>query len=161
MQKSRRYSGPLPNPRFAQQVSDIVMPPFLGGVGGDITADAANNMLGVARYPGAITEVFFSLGASGKDDTNPLSMTVDVNINGTTIFTTQPVIAHTSGESSEHRTTVPEAEDDGVTEAVIDVDANEFAAGDVITFDIDITRTASPTTEISNLGIIVECRPLI
>jgi hypothetical protein len=145
--------------RFAQQVADIAMPPMQGCLSGDQTADALANPLGIARFDGAIVGFYVSVGGSGKDDSNALSAAFDVNINGVSALTTEADIAHVSGEASQHKTTFPEAADTGVTEAVIDPDAAEFSAGDVITWDFDITRTASPTTEISNPCVIVELRP--
>ena len=107
--KSRLDSGPLPTQRFAQQVSDVAMPPLYGFVSGEITASQMGNTLGVARFDGAIVGVYGSVLASGKDDTNALSVEFDVKINGTSVLTTKPKIAHVSGEASQFKTTFPEA----------------------------------------------------
>lgn len=157
--KSRSDSGPLPNQRFAQQVADVAMVPLIGGISGELTTSPAGLPLGVARFDGAIVGVYGSVVASGKDDTNALSLEFDVTINRTSIFTTKPVIAHVSGEASQQKTTYPEAADTGITEAVINASAAEFSAGDVIAWNLVLTRTASPTTEMDHPNVIVELRP--
>jgi len=157
--KSRSDSGPLPTQRFAQQVADIAMPPLQGSLTGDQTSDALVNPAGIARFDGAIVGFYVSVGASGKDDSNALSAEFDCKINGVTCLSTLPIIAHVSGEASQQKTSFPEAADTGITEAVIDPAAAEFSAGDVITWDFDITRTASPTTEMNAPCAIIELRP--
>ncbi|MGW8177640.1 MAG: hypothetical protein ACWGQW_02425 [bacterium] len=157
--KSRMDSGPLPNQRFAQQVADIAMPPLFGSLSGEVTVSVMGQPLGQARFDGAVVGVHAAVLASGKDDTNALSATFDVKINGVSIFTTQPAIAHVSGEASQQKTTLPEAGDTGITDAVINASAAEFSAGDLINWDFKITRTNSPTTEMNSPSIMVELRP--
>lgn len=159
MQKGRRYSGPLPNPRFAQQVSDIALPPLVDCLSGEVTASVGGRPLGLARFDGSIVAVNLSCKVSGKDDSNDLYFEADVRINDTTVFTTKPQIAHVSGEAAQQKTTYEEAADTGITSAVINASAAEFSAGDVIEWDFLITRTASPTTEIADPCIMVELRP--
>ena len=157
--KSRYDSGPLPTQRFAQQVADVALPPLFGSLSGEVTVSVMGQPLGLARFDGAIVGVYASVLASGKDDTNDLNAEFDVKINGTTIFTTKPKIAHVSGEASQQKTTYPEAADTGITDAVINASAAEFSTGDMIDWDFVLTRTASPTTEMSQPSIIVELRP--
>lgn len=155
----RYYRGPLPNPAFDRQVAAVDIGINHGVVSGEVDASAGGLVLGVARYAGKIMNVGLSVLASGKDDTNALSIEADVLINGTSCLTTKPKVAHVSGEASMQKTTL-ETGDTGITQAVINQAANEFAVGDVIQWNMLLTRTASPTTEMSNPAIVVEVEPL-
>jgi hypothetical protein len=130
-----------------------------GDFSGEITVSQTGVNLGMARYGGRILNLGLSVLASGKDDTNALSIEADVFINGTSALTTKPKIAHVSGEVSQQKTTL-QTGDTGITKAVVNAAAAEFAVGDVITFNFEITRTASPTTEISNPIALLEVEPL-
>jgi hypothetical protein len=68
------------------------------------------------------------------------------------------MIAHISGETSQHKTTIVTG-DTGITQAVINRDANSVAPGDVITAKFTVERTASPTTEITDPVINVGMKP--
>ena len=125
---------------------------------GEVKVSGYEFVLGTPRKPGNISNAFFSVLESGKDDTNALDIEVDIKINGTSCLTTKPKIAHTSGEDSEQRTTITD-EDDGVTIAVIDGDANAYEPGDIITGKWTLTRTATPTTEIQHVCVVVELMP--
>jgi len=127
-------------------------------ISGELTASQKGVPLGVANVAGKSSNVWLSVGASGKDDTNDLSVTVDVKINGTSCLTTAPIIAHVSGEASTNKTTKDDA-DTGVTQCVMDPDANDVSYGDVLTYDMLLTRTASPTTEMCTFAIAVEFEP--
>lgn len=127
--------------------------PIIYTISGEFTADDSGVPLTSPDFDGYIQKVNVSLGASGKDDTNTLSVEVDVKVNTSTIFTTKPKIAHVSGEASQAKNTLSSG--DGITEAVYDRTATDFDAGDIIYADIDVTRTASPTTEMSNLVLSV------
>jgi hypothetical protein len=157
--KSRMDSGPLPTQRFAQQVADIALPPLQGCLEGSQTSSSTDQPLGITRFDGSVVGVFATIGGTGKDDDNALSGEFDVMVNGATVLSAEATIAHVSGEGSLHKTSFPEAADVGVTEAVIDPDSAEFVAGDIITWNFNLKRTASPTTEITNPCIIVELRP--
>ena len=157
----RPRRGPYPGVGFTKQVQDVNLGPLYDGFSGEFTADDHGRFLGIARTSGKVRGVQLSCLASGKDDSNPLNFEVDVQINGVTCLTTKPKIAHVSGEASQQKTTYPEAADTGITAAALNYAANTFGPGDVITADFDITRTASPTTEISFPGIIVELEPNI
>jgi hypothetical protein len=127
-------------------------------VSGELTATVGGAPLGAPRFDGSIEDVWISVGASGKDDTNSLSVEADVRINGTSALTTKPKIAHVSGEASQQKTTKVSG-DTGVTQVDLNESANTFSAGDVISYDLVLTRTASPTTEISNVALVVELLP--
>jgi len=128
-------------------------------VSGEITAQKTGYTLGAVDFDGVIPKVWLSVGASGKDDSNTLSLEADVFINGTTCLTTKPKIAHVSGEASQQKTTLGSAADTGITDDVILESANSFNAGDVITYNLELTRTASPTTEITAPCLVVELLP--
>jgi hypothetical protein len=155
----RFYRGPLPDPNFGKLVAATEMQPDHGGVSGEVTASSGGLNLGTARYAGKILNVGLSVLASGKDDSNDLYVEADVLINGVSALTTKPRIAHVSGEASSQKTTL-ETGDTGITQCVVNAAACEFAVGDVIQWNMLLTRTASPTTEISNPAIVVEVEPI-
>ena len=151
-----RNQGPFPSPAFLQQIAANVAAPMMYGYSGEITANA-NQTLGAAVASGKVSGVSLSVEASGKDDTNTLSFAGDVLINGVTCLTTNPVIAHVSGEASQQKTTAKTG-DTGITQAVLDQDANTISQGDVISCTLALTRT-SPTTEVKAPCIMVEFEP--
>lgn len=152
------YAGPLENPSFASQVESVVMSPMIACFSGEITANKGGYPVGAVRFAGHISDVWLTVEGSGKDDTNTLSMAANAYINGVSCLTTAPVIAHVSGEASAQKSTVSTG-DTGITQAVVNGSANQFAAGDIITVGLTMTRTASPTTEMSNACIVVELMP--
>ena len=152
------YRGPLPGPAFGQQVSSQVDPPIAVGHSGEITTNKDNISIYAPRQAGRVANAYLSVGASGKDDSNTLSLELDVKINGTSVFTTKPKIAHVSGEASQQKTTLVTG-DTGITQAVMDTDNNDYSPGDLITYTYDLTRTASPTTEISAPVAVIELMP--
>jgi hypothetical protein len=155
---SRKYRGPYANPGFAQQVNEVVEPRIGAVFSGEFTSTVRGYPLGAAKYAGRVEDAWFSVGASGKDDAETLSMTVDVKINGTSCLSTKPIIAHVSGEVSGQKTT-KETGDTGVTQAIINADACTYSPGDLFTADVVLTRTASPTTEVANIAVVVELEP--
>ena len=150
--------GPYPSPGFKQQLAANDHSPMLATFSGEISASAPGRLLGASNVGGKVSDVWLSVGESGKDDSATLSMTVDVMINGTSCLTTTPVIAHVSGEASTNKTTKVSG-DTGVTLRVLDSDNNDVSPGDVLTYDITLTRTASPTTEMNAVAVAVEFEP--
>ena len=132
--------------------------PMMAVVSGEITTNVSGAPLGACNVAGKISNVWLSVEASGKDDAATLSITADVYINGTSCLDTAPIIAHVSGEASTNKTTKDDA-DTGVTQCAMDSDNNDVSYGDVITFDMAWTRTASPTTEMKTFAIAVEFEP--
>ena len=155
------FMGGWPSTHFPRMVSDAVSPPFVGILSGEVALTRRGMPLGVARYPGRITSVNLSVLGSGKDDSSVPTCTANVKINGTSCLTTQPIVAHVSGEAAQQKTTVSEAADTGITEAVVNQSANTVAAGDVLTWDLVYTGNASPTTKAHNVVIIVEMDPFV
>jgi hypothetical protein len=153
----KQRKGPYPSPSAAKLWAANAMPPMMDVVSGEFTTNVTGKPLGAVGMSGRVSNVWMSVGASGKDDAATLSLTVDVKINGTTCLTTKPIIAHVSGEASQQKTTKTST-DTGVTQTVLS-SANTVADGDVITYDLTLTRTASPTTEMSNAAVVVEFEP--
>ena len=153
-----RKQGPFPSPAFLKQVAANAIVPLMYSYSGELTGTRSNQPLGVAVTSGKISGVWMTIEASGKDDTNTLSLSGDISINGTSCLTTNPVIAHVSGEASQHKTTVVTG-DTGITQTVLDADNIAVVQGDIITCDLTLTRTASPTTEMKNPCIVVEFEP--
>jgi hypothetical protein len=150
--------GPFPGPAFKQQVAANDPSPMLATFSGEITASTPGRALGAVNIAGKVSDVWLSVGASGKDDSATLSVTVDVMVNGTSCLTTTPIIAHVSGEASTNKTTKVSG-DTGITQRVLDADNNDVSPGDVLTYDITLTRTATPTTEMNAVAVVVEFEP--
>lgn len=151
--------GPFPGVGFKEQVAANSPFPMQVLFSGEIVNDFQSVPVGAANYAGRISAPWLSVLQSGKDDTNTLSLTVDILINGTSCLTTAPIIAHVSGEASTNKTTKTD-DDTGVTQAVVDPDNNTVSEGDFITCDVTLTRTASPTTEMEHLAVAVPIYPV-
>ncbi|RLI36474.1 hypothetical protein DRO66_05565 [Candidatus Bathyarchaeota archaeon] len=149
---------PYSDPNFSKQVEFVLCQSLGACHSGEFTADDLNAPLGVPKKAGKIGNIFLSCEQSGKDDSATLSFTCDVRINAVSCLTTPPAIAHVSGEVSQQKTTVV-AGDTGITQAVVNRAADTFNPGDIITYDLVITRTSSPTTEIRTPCIVVELEP--
>ena len=154
----RRYQGPFPTPNFSKQVNEVAEPSLAGLYSGQITVGKAGVLIGAAKGAGKVVDVWMSIKGSGKDDSNELELSGNVYINGTTCLSTNPVIAHVSGEAATNKTT-KETGDTGITQGVVNPDARTYSAGDVFTCDFTLTRTASPTTEMQNAVIMVDLEP--
>ena len=152
------WRGPLPNPAFRGQVSMHGESPMSSAVSGEITTNKGGTPLGSPRMAGRVADAYLSINASGKDDTNSLALELDVKINDVSIFTQKPKITHVSGEASAQKSTKISGEA-GITSAVIDSDYNSYDPGDVLTYTLTITRTASPTTEMANAVVVAELEP--
>ncbi|MFA6735898.1 MAG: hypothetical protein WCR87_03145 [Saccharofermentanales bacterium] len=157
----KEMQGPFPaGVAGLKSIAANNLPPLFVSVSGNLTSSVSGAPIGAARCAGRVRKFWFTLGASGKDDTNPLQVSGELKINGTTCLSTRPSIGHISGEASQHKTTLVTG-DTGMTQAVIDGDANSFSAGDIFTYDLDLVRTASPDTEISSIVVCAELEPLI
>lgn len=152
----KNLTGPFPSVAFNEQVAANALVPAVAVFSGELKADLYGT-LGSPRVGGRVSDVWLSIGASGKDDSNTLSVEGDVLINGTTCLSTKPKIAHVSGEASQQKTTKVTG-DTGITQRAL-ATASTFSAGDVLTYVFDITRTATPTTEMDNAVLTVEFEP--
>lgn len=150
--------GLRPHINTNKRAATDLMNPLFGSVSGEITGAPGQTPTGISRAAGKVRRVLLSVGASGKDDSNDLSIAGDVFINGVSCLSTNPDIAHVSGEASQQKTTAVTG-DTGITQSVINQSANTFNPGDVFTHSFTITRIASPTTEISNPVIMIEFEP--
>jgi hypothetical protein len=153
-----RTLTPFPTPHFSKQVELVVSQPFCASFSGEFTANVSGAPLGAPKTAGRVANVFLSVQMSGKDDSNPLQITGEVYINSTSCLTTRPGIIHVSGEASQQKTTKITG-DTGIVQAEIDADNATYNPGDMITYDLLLTRTSSPTTEIINPCIVVELEP--
>lgn len=154
----RELVGPFPAAEWRKMLAANVQPPVVGSISGEITTNKTGVPIGVVRTSGHVVGVWMSLGASGKDDAHTLSLDTDVRVNGTSCLTTKPKIAHVSGEASQQKTTKVTG-DTGVTQAVVNYSASEVSPGDVLTMNLTLVRTATPTTEIQNAVVMVEIEP--
>lgn len=153
----KQRKGPYPSPGSPKQWAANILPPLVAVVSGEFTTSKNGLPLGAIGLPGRVSDVWMSVGGSGKDDAATLSATADVLINGTTCLTTAPIIAHVSGEAAQQKTTKTSS-DTGVTQAAVS-SANSVAQGDVLTCNLTLTRTSSPTTEMHNAAVVVEFEP--
>jgi len=117
---------------------------------GDITASLTAKVIGYAHGAGTIVRAGFGLGTTGTDATDDLAAEMDVLIGETSIFTTKPALTSAAADGA---TTY--AAGDGVTEGVIDDEANAVTAGDPISVALDLTRT-TPEEEMANAVLEVE-----
>jgi len=154
----KEFVGPFPIPNWRKMLSANIMQPLFSSFSGELEANVDRAPLGAARTSGIVTDVWLSIGASGKDDSAELQVSGEVFINGVTCLTTKPSITHVSGEASQNKTTkVPG--DTGIAQGVIDTTANSFSVGDSFSYDLTVVRTGGPTTEMSNPTIVVELEP--
>jgi hypothetical protein len=153
----KQRKGPYPSPGSPKQWAANILPPLVAVVSGELTANHTGVPMGSVGLPGRVSDVWLSVGGSGKDDGHALSVTADVLINGTTCLTTKPIIAHVSGEAAQQKTTKTRT-DTGVTQSAVS-SANSVAQGDVISYSLTLARTATPTTEINNVAVVVEFEP--
>jgi hypothetical protein len=145
--------GVIPSPGIRNQVLDRG-PKISYSFSGEITSSKSGTPIFAPDFAGKVADVHLCLANGGKDDDETLAIEGDLLIGGTSVFTTKPKITHVSGESAAARSTFET--DDGIQSCVIDHDNNDFSAGDVFMFNYALTRTASPTTEINNLVVLVD-----
>lgn len=156
----RQDGSPLPEVGWRERLALNVMPPLQAVASGEITAARTVINLGSPRFKGAIKNVWLSVGQCGRDDSgNPLSLAVDVRLDGTTVLATQPTIAGVTGEAAVQKTTIDVA-DTGITAAVLDYTHYTFNAGATLECEFILTRTASPASEMENPCVVVELQPL-
>jgi hypothetical protein len=156
----KSMQGPFVSVAINKQNAANIQAPLVGVVSGEFTTSSPGVPLGAMNGGGRMSNVWLSIATSGKDDAQTLGVEVDVKINGSTCLATKPKILHVSGEASQQKTTKITG-DTGITQAVMNASANTYTAGDVITWDRTVTRTASPTTEMANLVVVVEFEPII
>lgn len=117
---------------------------------GEVTADSTGNVVFIAPKAGKILDVIGGVMENGSDSVDPLTMTFTVKKNGTAVCSTDPAIAKNA--ASDARVTT-QASGTGITQAVVKSDGTEdFAAGDTISVDYDITRT-TPDTEVTGPSV--------
>ena len=150
---------PTPGVSFNKLISANVVGPFVFAVSGELSVNKTGVPFASPSMGCRVSNVWLSVAASGKDNSNTLSVEVDVKVNGTSCLTTKPKIAHVSGEASQQKTTKITG-DTGITQSVMNSTYNLTTSGDVLTYDVSLTRTSSPTTEMSNLVCVVEVEPV-
>lgn len=153
-----RGKGPYPEAAYEKRLAQCVMPPLMDVISGELTTSRVDRPLGAARFPGRVTAVWMSVKGCGRDDSNALQISGEVFINGTTCMTTKPSICANNGSAAAQKTTVVTG-DTGIAQGVVDQTANTFEAGDVFTCAYTIKRTATPTTEIKGVVLVVELEP--
>jgi hypothetical protein len=118
---------------------------------GDIVASVTATFLGLALQAGVIAGAVLHVGNTGTDASNPLSLEMDTLINGVSSWTIKPAIAKTAADGA--RTNVAGT---GVTVGVLDPTKVALAIGDIITYSLTLTRTASPSDEMDSAHVEVQ-----
>ena len=106
----------------------------------------------VATKEGAIMNAGLFLQSTGIDASNPLVCELDVEINDVSIFRTKPSLSN-SATGAQASTFVAGY---GAVVGVIDSEKALLNVGDVVTFDLALTRTASPSQEMAGATVIME-----
>lgn len=150
------FRGPWPNPSMQRKVVQKDPAPLMAIISGEITADVGAP-IGVSNISGRVVDVYLSLEERGRDDSNTHTLDMDVLINGTSCLSTKPKIAANNGSASDQATTAESGT--GITQAVIDTDNDDVSQGDVLRYFGTLTRTASPTTEMSDGVVVVVIEP--
>lgn len=98
-----------------------------------------------APFAGDITDVIMSLGVCGTG-AGPTEIDVNKGIGGTSIFTTEPSIAHDDTDGSEDNGTINAAADDFALGDIIElvIDAVSTGSADNMTVTIELTGTGQP-----------------
>ena len=105
--------------------------------------------LGVVLEDGKITDFLVAVANNGRDDDNSLGLSAELQKNGVSVLSGEVEISDSaSGEAGTFAyTEVPTF----VTTSVV--------RGDLLSLDVTVTRTASPTTEIQDLCASVKIVP--
>ncbi|RLI01788.1 hypothetical protein DRO30_03610 [Candidatus Bathyarchaeota archaeon] len=154
----KKLQGPFPSPGFREQISANVLPPLIGFYSGEVTTSIGETPIGAVHSGGRISSVWMSVRSCGQDDSNTLKIEADVYLNGVSCLSTKPAISYVSGEAASQKTTVVTG-DTGITQAVLDSTNIDVDPGDVLTFDLTLTRTATPAHEITHPCVVVEIQP--
>lgn len=151
----KQMAGPFVSIGALKQVAQNTQEMFYA-ISGQVTADMLGCPVGVAKIDGVITLVGLGVTGSGRDTSNALTLEADVKINGTTAMTTKAKINKNSGEA---KSTLASTLGSGDVAGVVDPSAAGVNKGDVITVDLDLTRTATPTYEITGPMVAVILEP--
>lgn len=122
---------------------------WTGTVAGDITSSDAANVIGAMPLAGKVLDVGIYAANTGTDGDDDLSIAGDVNIAGTTCMTTLPALSKAAADGADTF-----AAGTGITVGVVDSDENAFDRGELLTFDLDLTRT-TPSDEVADVTISV------
>lgn len=152
------FKRPRPSIGFSEDIGQYNEPPMTLLISGEFTTKRAGVVVGSPRFNGRVRNVWMSVKNCGHDASNALNISGEVYINGTTCLTTTPKIAAVSGETGAQKTTLVTG-DTEIVQANIDESANSYNAGDVITADIALQRTATPGTELAGIVLVVDLLP--
>lgn len=157
MSSGLKRKAPIPGgPAAPRILATAMQSPIQNLVSGEITGSDNGQPLGVASVPGKITGAWLALDEKGNDNTNVLSMELDITVGGTSIFSTKPKITAISGETGAASTF---ASGEKIVQGVIDPDNNSVSEGQVLIRDLTVTRTASPEKEMANAAVVVDFEP--
>jgi len=116
----------------------------------DIVASIAEHVVFMPSQAGNISRAGFYCGNTGTDGTDSLSLEMDLQIGGVSIFTTKPKVDKTAVDGVS--TFVAAA---GVTVGVINTAADDFVANDLVELTGTLIRT-TPEDEIALVLFIME-----
>ncbi len=138
--------------RQTQADADRVSQTYCYNKIGNITSSITGAPIGVVVESGTITDFVVGLSNRGRDDVHDLSLSVDLKKNGVSII---------SGELSIDDSVSGEAGTYAVTASAPTFTSTAVVRGDLLSLDATLTRTASPTTEMSDLFTSVKIIPVI
>jgi len=118
----------------------------------DITASIAEHVVFMPSEAGVISRAGFYCGETGADGTDPLSLEMDLQIGGVSIFTTKPKVDTVAGAADGCSTFVAAT---GVTVGVINTAVDDFVANELIELTGTLIRT-TPEAEIALVLFIME-----
>ena len=119
---------------------------------GDQTASIAEHVVFVPSQTGRIIEAGFTCGNTGADGTDPLSMEMELQIAGATIFTTKPKVDPVAGAVDGCSTFIAGT---GVTVGVINTAADDFTAFQLVEMTGTLIRT-TPEDEMADFAFYVK-----
>ena len=102
-------SIPSPFVNFAKMIknalseADVPAQVYSCDISGELTADKTGYPLGAVVEDGVITDFLVALGNCGRDDTDTLTMSVDLKVNGVSVLSNPVSIDGASGEAGEAR----------------------------------------------------------
>lgn len=121
----------------------------------DIVASIGATQIYIASAPGTISAAGFTLGNTGADGTDALSLEMNVTINGVSIFTTKPKLLGGIGAAAAADGATTYVPGTGVTVGAINAAADNFVAGDIIRYLFTLVRT-TPEDEMDSLFAAIE-----
>lgn len=157
MSKSTKWRGPVPGFSHLQAFGTLLQSPLVAIESGEFTSAVKGKVLGIATIDGQIKGIYLSAGNRGAFASGEVAgsaISGEVFVNGESVTATRPQINSDGGGGQAATFTSGSGIQQGAVSG-----SGEVKAGDVLTYDIDITREAVPSLEIVTPCIIVDIAP--